>query len=202
MTGRILKCFDAADFKILGPSLAALSQTKAAKADISTSFEIKLLSRMVQPLYDLDAEAFDDWIRAHTTMHDEQREITAGISGDANPGLKRRSKLMESIWYPLLLDAPLRVDQEHHLAVLGVRGENIEKHYSLYDRETDHADMKNLLGVDMLCCCTSFSVQPLLYIWGEVERAQALVQFHVGEVGAEVPPPGASRSTVTDQQHT
>ena len=80
-----------------------------------------------------------------------------------------------------MFDNCMTADPEHHLKLLGDRGANCLKVYELYDRDSDHVDLRELYSVDFLGCFPGFSCEPLLYIWGEVEHADRLLDFHLGE---------------------
>ena len=64
-------------------------------------------------------------------------------------------------------------------AFLGERGANIEEWIRIYDHKSDHEDFTEIFSANFFIAGSAWSACPLIHIWGDVDRAEAALDWHV-----------------------
>lgn len=169
---RLLRQWDTADHSGLMERLPILLNSRAAKRDVTSIYEIQV-SIDVTPY--VATSRLVEMRAGMIKLSMDQMERTSRLT---DPVQKRLSTLYEMGFCGLMVDEVAQHHRDDMLAYLGPRGENIEKRFQAYDFEADNEHLTEVYGVDFYLMGFGV-VRALLFLWGEVERVEALVYSRI-----------------------
>ena len=175
----VLKGWVQEDTVLFLPEISTLKASKACQDDLMMFLGYRLMDLFSETLFQMTEDVWEDQLRAHAALCEEMHAKQLTLSHD--PLMQRRAKVISTVLSGMLFDSLMTLVPEKHLKLMGPRGAHIMEYFKLYNRHADHQDVMGLFGLDPYICFTGFSVLPLMFIWGEVEKATELFDFHLTE---------------------
>lgn len=175
----ILKGWVMEDIILYLPGLPTLKATKACQDDLMMFLGYRLMDLFSEQIFQMTEDLWEDQVREHAVLIEEMQAKQLTLSHD--PLMQRRAKVISTVLSGMSFDSLMTIVQDKHLKLMGPRGAHIMEYFKLYDRHADHQDLTALFGLDPYICFCGLSVLPLMFIWGEVEKATELFDFHLTE---------------------
>lgn len=170
MLFRVLKCWDAEDLFTYGPLLAKLLQTDAA-----VSNPLNLADGIVMTMLFPGVAAGDMDMICQNTVTFLDLLLVASKTHEGTP-LGRQCMIQCMGWTGLWFDFTIGRELEKNPKfdpgdMFGEKGSLIDKVYAAYNYESDHRNLMDTFSCDLIISSPGCNVLPLLFFWGESERA-------------------------------
>jgi hypothetical protein len=162
---RILKFFDKDDFATYEDRVARLATTQAGTEDPLVVSELIQTSQILGPMVTI-GDLIASWKGQETyTVHIQQ-----AADDHAETPLGRRCFMASLVWTCNSFDYIPTWTSRTVEEVFGVRGSKVVDVYAMHTLQ-DHHDNVAFVGWDPMMILGNCGISPLLYFWGEVDKA-------------------------------
>jgi hypothetical protein len=151
-----------------------LVKTDACMLDPQNQYDLGCMGMALPAAF---ASKMDEFEQALADLAKVQDVV---VTTATDPNIRRRSKLLRFGYNVLFFHFNSHKNSAYGGPVeyFGERGCKIEDTYLGYDFESDHEDMMEVFSCDFFVSACGCSIKPLLFIWGEFERAEDMMSWH------------------------